>query len=101
MRTDPNPAAQPPSESSRANNPNPASGYAGAVLSNPFGEDQASLSGAQAEVRVLAAQVLQFPEIRQEKVSALRQVVLDGKYKPSSSQIAGAVLAHMLAIPAA
>jgi flagellar biosynthesis anti-sigma factor FlgM len=65
--------------------------------SGSLGEDQAELSGFHAQVRALAGQALQFPEIRQEKVNALRQAVLAGTYQPSSKQIADAVLAHMQA----
>ena len=72
-------------------------GSVGGIL----GEDQAELSGTHQQVQALTAQALQFPEIRQEKVNALRQVVADGSYQPESSQIAGAVLIHMLVMPAA
>jgi anti-sigma28 factor (negative regulator of flagellin synthesis) len=46
-------------------------------------------------VQALVAQALQFPEVRQEKVAALRQAVLSGSYQPTSQQVAGAVLAHL------
>jgi flagellar biosynthesis anti-sigma factor FlgM len=65
-----------------------------------LGEDQADLSSSRLEVQVLAAQALQFPEIRHAKVSALRQVVENGSYQPSAGQIADAMLAHIV-LPAA
>jgi flagellar biosynthesis anti-sigma factor FlgM len=99
MRIDVNQAAQPLSESVRSGNPSPASSAARASGRSPLGEDQAQLSGVR--VQVLATQVLQFPEVRQEKVSALRQVVLGGSYQPSSKQVAEAVFAHLLVLPAA
>jgi flagellar biosynthesis anti-sigma factor FlgM len=101
MRIDPNQAAQTLLESGRTSNASPASDGNRPAASNPLGEDQAQLSGAHIQVQFLATQVLQFPEIRQEKVNALRQVVLGGSYQPSSNQVADAVFAHILAIPAA
>lgn len=105
MRIDGNSGAQGLPETEKSGNQSassvsgelPATGAAGGVL----GEDQAELSGTYAQVQALTAQALQFPEIRQEKVNALRQVVQEGSYQPSSSQIAGAMFAHMLEAPAA
>jgi flagellar biosynthesis anti-sigma factor FlgM len=52
------------------------------------------------EIRSLAAQAAQLPEAGQEKVSALRQMVLGGSYQPNSEQVAQALFAHMLVQPA-
>jgi flagellar biosynthesis anti-sigma factor FlgM len=101
MRIDPNQGAQPLAESDRTGHQSPASGDHRPAASSPLGEDQAQLSGAHVQVQALAAQVLQFPEIRQEKVNALRQLVLGGSYQPSGRQVAEAVFAHMLVTPAA
>jgi flagellar biosynthesis anti-sigma factor FlgM len=101
MRIDPNPQAQPAPESAPNSNPSSAGNAPSSASSNALGEDQASLSGAHVQVQALATEVLQFPEVRQEKVNALRQVVADGSYKPSSDQIADAMFAHMQATPAA
>jgi len=101
MRVDLNPGAQPLPESSRNSNQAAASSDARASASSPLGEDQAQLSGTRAQVQALAAQVSQLPEIRQEKVSALRQVVQGGSYQPSAKQVAEAVFEHMLVAPAA
>jgi len=101
MRIDGNQAAQSLPESGQTGSPSAASGDARSSASRPFGEDQAQFSGAQGQVQALAEQILQFPEIRQEKVNALRQVVHDGNYQISSKQLADAVFAHMLATPAA
>jgi flagellar biosynthesis anti-sigma factor FlgM len=95
MRIDGNQGAQALSESGRTSNQSPASGGAPSSTSNPLGEDQAQLSGAHLQVQALAAQALQYPEIRQEKVDALRQVVLAGNYQPSAQQVAEALFAHM------
>jgi negative regulator of flagellin synthesis FlgM len=113
MRIEGNPAAQPLPESGRSANSSVARGdartsatssttsSATSSASGNLGEDQAELSGAHGQVRELAGQALQFPEIRQEKVTALRQVFLSGNYQPSSKQIADAMFAHMQAMPAA
>jgi flagellar biosynthesis anti-sigma factor FlgM len=101
MRIDGNQAVQSLPESGRSDGPSLASGDAHSSASNPLGEDQAEFSGARGQVQALAEQVLQLPEIRQEKVNALRQVVLGGNYQISSKQFADAVFAHMLVTPAA
>jgi flagellar biosynthesis anti-sigma factor FlgM len=101
MRIENNPAAQALPESGRTSNSNSASGQALSTASNALGEDQAQLSGGHVQVQALAAQALQFPEVRQEKVNALRQVVLSGGYQVSPEQVAGAMFDHMLAEPAA
>ncbi len=106
MRIDGNSGSQPlpqasPSANQAATSVTAQTSKPETVGSGVLGEDQADLSGSHAEVQALAAQALQFPEIRQTKVSALRQVVENGSYQPSSSQIADAMLAHMLVVPAA
>ncbi|MGA7216975.1 MAG: flagellar biosynthesis anti-sigma factor FlgM [Candidatus Sulfotelmatobacter sp.] len=104
MRIDPNQTSQALSESGRSGSQSPASASTragGNGLDSPLGEDQASLSGGHAQVQGLAAQVLQFPEVRQEKIDALRQAVNSGSYQPGADKIAGAVFNHLLAAPAA
>lgn len=70
------------------------------AATNPLGEDEALLSGLHVQVQALVAQASQLPEIRQERVNALRQTVLGGRYQPGSKQIAESVFAH-LEMPAA
>jgi Anti-sigma-28 factor, FlgM len=101
LRIDLHQAAQPLLESGRTGNPSRANGGICPFVSSLLDEDQAQRSGARVQVQPLAAKVLQFPEIRQEKVNALRQVVLGGSYQPSSNQVAEAVFAHMLVKSAA
>lgn len=103
MRIDPNLAAQALSESSRSAQSSVANSNAGLPASSgsALGEDQAQLSGAHVQVQALTAQALQFPEVRQEKVNALRQLVLNGTYQPGSKQVAEALFAHLLVAPAA
>src|ERR1700691_2231575 len=94
MRIDPNPAAQAFPES-RSSSPSPASGDTRVSAGNPLGEDQTQLSGIHAQVQTLTAQAAQLPEIRQEKVNALRQAVLGGSYQPSAAQVADGLFAYM------
>lgn len=98
MRVNLNQVAQTVAES---NTPNSATRNNQAPASNVLGEDQAQLSGVHVQVQALAAQAAQLPEVRQERVNALRQVVLEGNYHPSSDQVAQAIFDHMLAAPAA
>ena len=64
------------------------------------GEDLAQLSGARAQVASLTAQASQLPEIRQERVEALRQALADKRYLPDLRNVAGAMLEWMLQRPA-
>jgi anti-sigma28 factor (negative regulator of flagellin synthesis) len=66
-----------------------------------MGKDRAELLRIRAKIQVLAAQVLRCPEIRQEKVTALRRAILAGGYQPTADQLAQAVFMHMLVKPAA
>jgi hypothetical protein len=100
MRIDSN-HAQPLPEGGRSIDPSPARVDARAGAGSALGEDSAQLSGTHVQVQGLVIQALQYPEIRQEKVNALRQVVLAGSYDPTSKQIAEGVFAHMLVTPAA
>jgi len=102
MRIDVNQAAQLLPDSSRASAQNPAgaggvsSASVGNVLSqNQLGLDQAQLSGALARVQELAARAAQLPEVREERVQALRQAMQSGNYRPSPESLAGALVAHM------
>jgi len=57
--------------------------------------DGASLSSGS-NVSALAAQVKQLPDVRQERVAALRQAVESGQYQVSDQQIAEALHAQIL-----
>jgi flagellar biosynthesis anti-sigma factor FlgM len=94
MRIDSNQGPQPLSESNRSSSQNTVG--ASNVSSYAIGEDQAQLSGAHAQVEALAAQASQLPEIREERVLALRQAVASGRYAPSPEQVAGAVFNSMV-----
>jgi|SRR5271170_944679 len=64
-------------------------------LSVNLNEDQAQLSGTHMLVHALAAEATQLPEERQEKVSALRQAVQSGDYRPDPEQVADALFSHL------
>jgi len=70
-------------------------------VSHALGEDQAQLSGTHAQVEALAAQASQLPEVREERVQALRQAIDGGRYQASPENVAGAMFLHMMAGPAA
>jgi len=55
-------------------------------------EDRATLSTDKASIDTLAAQALHSPEIRQDKVAALRQAIQSGQYKLQPDGIAEAII---------
>ncbi|MFZ0287159.1 MAG: flagellar biosynthesis anti-sigma factor FlgM [Terriglobales bacterium] len=56
------------------------------------GEEAATLSVGSASVGSLVAKVLDVPDIREDKVEALRQAVQSGEYKVDPAQIAEAMI---------
>jgi flagellar biosynthesis anti-sigma factor FlgM len=75
--------------------------YAASASDACASEDQAELSGVRAQVRALAAQAARLPEVRQERVQALRQTIERGLYCPGPARVAGAILEHMITGPTA
>lgn len=65
-----------------------------AVQSN---QDQAQLSVDNETIQQLKANLAQVPEVRQERVEALRQVVGNGNYQVSDQQLADAIHSNLLA----
>ena len=65
------------------------------------GEDRAELSADQVRVLSLAREVNRFPEVRQEKVTALSLAIRQGQYDVSPEKTAEAMLAEMETRPAA
>jgi flagellar biosynthesis anti-sigma factor FlgM len=105
MRIDSNHGAQPLAENQAASqaangaaSAKAQSTAAAAAGSSALGEDQAQLSGAHVQIQALVGQALQLPEVRQERVQALRQAVVAGKYQPSANDVAGALLANNIAV---
>jgi flagellar biosynthesis anti-sigma factor FlgM len=101
MRIDLNHLGQTGVEGANSSSPNAASGANRPPANSALEEDQAQLSGSHLQAQVLTAQVLQFPEMRQEKVTALREAVLNGSYHPSASEVANAVFDQLVTAPAA
>ena len=95
MRIELNSGTQPATESSRSSTPGSAS-TASPSASSAAGEDQAQLSGAHLQVQALAAQAAQLPELRQERVQALRLAIQGGSYDPGAEQVAGAMLTEIV-----
>ncbi len=62
----------------------------------PDPDDATTLASSQHTVQSLAARLANVPEIRQQKVTALRQAVQNGRYRVSDQQIAQAVYTVML-----
>lgn len=54
--------------------------------------DRLDLSARASEVGRLVEKVKEMPDVRQEKVKALREQISSGNYNPSSDEIAEAIL---------
>ncbi len=100
MRIDSNHSGQtvaegtPPTASAQTAGSNAAASGGPSVNSN-LNEDQAQLSGTHVLVQALVAAAAQLPDVRQEKVSALRQAVQSGDYSPDPEQVAGSLVSHL------
>ena len=57
-------------------------------------EDKATLSSDSLNTSTLEAQVMAMPEVRQDKVEALRQQVQNGQYKVDADEIAKSILKY-------
>ncbi len=101
MRIDLNYAPQAAPESDRTRPQSPTTADNPSAAKTVTGEDQAQLSGAHTQVAALAAQASQLPEIREQRVQALRLAVDRGQYQPDAQKVAGALIAHMMLVPAA
>lgn len=98
MRIDLNHGPQELAESNQASTNRAATNVSS---SEALADDQAQLSGAHVQVEALAAQASRLPEIREERVQALRVAVQSGQYRSSPDEVAGAVFTHMLTPSAA
>ena len=70
-----------------ANQPAPPSGAKSAS-----GADTINVSDQAATVGRLAAKVAELPDVREERVAALRARVESGNYQPSAREIADAII---------
>ena len=57
-------------------------------------EDKATLSSDSLDIWALKSQALASPEVRQDKVEALRQQVQSGQYKVDADEIAKSILKY-------
>ena len=55
------------------------------------GQDQAQLSGNGGTVQQLKTMLSQVPEVRQDRVDALRQAIGNGSYQVSDQQLGDAI----------
>jgi flagellar biosynthesis anti-sigma factor FlgM len=102
MRIDFNQGTQPATEATQASPQGPTTRNAAAARQNlSAGDDQAQISGVHMQVEALATQASQMPEVRQEKVQALRQALASGRYHPSPERVAAAMVSEMAIGPAA
>jgi flagellar biosynthesis anti-sigma factor FlgM len=60
------------------------------------GQDQAQLSVGGQTIQQLNFSLSQVPEVRQERVDALRQVVSSGSYQVSDQQLSDAIGSELL-----
>jgi flagellar biosynthesis anti-sigma factor FlgM len=91
--------AIPPSESAQTQNVNrsgnsKSQGTSGAANHAP---DQAQLVSDGGKVTQLKAAISQVPEVRDDRIQALRQAMSNGSYHPSSQQLAHAIGSDALA----
>jgi flagellar biosynthesis anti-sigma factor FlgM len=97
MRIDSNQEAQQALSNERTSSQPAASGNPiAASSSSALGEDQAQLSGFHSEVQALVAHLSGLPEASQEKVHALREAIVSGRYQTNPDQVAGALFANMV-----
>jgi flagellar biosynthesis anti-sigma factor FlgM len=96
MRIDLNHVPQAFTEPNRNGSPGAGAAVRSSASNGLGGEDQAQLSGGLAQVPALVAQASQLPEVREERVHALRQAIQSGQYQSSPEKIAGAVFEHMI-----
>jgi flagellar biosynthesis anti-sigma factor FlgM len=61
------------------------------------GQDQAQLSVDNGTIQNLKAQLGQVPEVRQDRVDALRQAISNGSYQVSDQQLADAIGSDQMA----
>ena len=81
--------------SNQSSESSPAAAGTGSNSVGDMGQDHAQLSGGHMLVQTLAAQTAQLPDVREERVSALRQAIQSGSYHPSPADVAGAMFSQL------
>lgn len=59
---------------------------------SPVSEDKLDISSKASEVGRLVDQIKTLPDVRQERVNALKELVASGNYNPAAETIADAIL---------
>ena len=68
------------------------SAAAAIVADAQIGEDQATLSSDSASISNLTAKAMQSPEVREDRIEALRQAIQNGSYQIDPKKIAEAMV---------
>ncbi|MFP5277615.1 MAG: flagellar biosynthesis anti-sigma factor FlgM [Acidobacteriota bacterium] len=89
MKIDLNNSAQLPANDWSAQKAHPSNGLA----SQGLAEDRVTLSSLDGTAAALAARAMSTPQIRQDKVGALRQAISNGSYQLDPAKIAHAISA--------
>ena len=66
----------------------------GSAGTNRKTEDRTTLHSNSAAIQALTSKAMQSPEVRQDKVDALRQGVSSGEYKIDKGEIAGSIVSN-------
>jgi len=61
-----------------------------------FPKDSVSFSDATKEIQKLTEKAIETPNVRQEKVEALRSKIASGEFNPSASEILDAIIKNEL-----
>jgi len=70
----------------------PAEAAAANITESSIAEDAATLSVDSARVNSLVARAVNAPDVRQDKIEALRLAIQNGEYKVDPAQIAEAMI---------
>jgi flagellar biosynthesis anti-sigma factor FlgM len=98
MRIDPQIPASENSGTNRVHDAQTAATKASPSANAGQPNDTVHLSSDQATIRQLALQLTQVPDVRHERVSALRSEIQAGQFQRSNDQVAGAIVGQLLGI---
>jgi|ERR1700722_5688271 negative regulator of flagellin synthesis FlgM len=99
MRIDPNQQYLDNVQSNQVENTKGQGAAAPASVSTPDTSsidagDTVQLSGTLSQIQQLKTQLSNTPDVRTDRVAALRQQILQGTYQPSNEQIANAMMSE-------
>lgn len=97
MRIDLHVRSSEATESSRSMGSNGAKNKAAAAERAGVQSDETHLSSHQARVQKLEHVAQNVPEVRHERVQALRTAIQEGRYQPPAEQVAEAMLSDAIA----